>query len=244
MIATDQPACFPDDLIVMVSSKHDATMLDRTVGIHNERIVANRRDFCAAAGVAYDDTVYQRIMYSDGASYDVIREVDERAATRYKDDVHADALITDQLGVALFLPIADCVPTVIYDRTRRVLALAHLGRHSTYANLARKLIEYMTTHGSRPDNLTVWMGPHAGKQNYKLQWFDRESDREWQGFFEKKRDGIYLDLAGYNKAQFVKTGVLEVNIHVSSADTVTNPQYFSHSMGETSGRIAVVAMMR
>lgn len=138
MIAGDQPTCFPPELLARVSSKSDGTVLDRAVGVHNPAIVTNRTAFCDCAGVSHGDVVHQRIVYDETQTYDKITEVKEQDTCKHINEVQADALVTDEPGVALMLPIADCVGTVIYDPVQRRSALVHLGRHSTIAHLMTK----------------------------------------------------------------------------------------------------------
>ncbi len=100
------------NLLLGLSSKADGTMLDRAIGVHDGSIVSNRTTFCQSIGVDYGDTVYQRIIYGDNRTYDLICEVDAGSTTKYTSEVVADALITRTKGVALMLPVADCVATV------------------------------------------------------------------------------------------------------------------------------------
>ncbi|PID33464.1 hypothetical protein CR969_00605 [Candidatus Saccharibacteria bacterium] len=244
MISADQPKIFADDLIVAVSSRDDGTMLDRAMGIHDGSIVSNRTLFCQKAGLDYKNVVYQRINYDQSQIYDVIREVDQNSTVDKLSEVAADALITNQSGVGLFLPIADCVATVIYDPKNRYLAMAHLGRHSTVADLAKKLIDKLVAKGSNAKELLVWMSPSAQKQSYKMEWFDRADQPDWQEFCQKKADGYYLDMSGYNQQKFIESGVLKDNIEISAVDTITNQNYFSHAAGDTKGRFAVVSVMQ
>lgn len=244
MIRTDQPHCFGPDLLVGVSSRSDGTMLDRAMGIHDGAQVSNRTRFCDALGVDYGDVVYQRITYGPGETYDKIATVDAGKTTRHVSEVAADALITSQPGVGLFLPVADCVATVLYDQKQQVLAVAHLGRHSSYAKLASKVVAALAAGGSDPADIAVWMSPHAQKDSYKLEWFDKTDDPDWVGYYQQKPDGFYLDLAGYNANLLQRAGVPAANIHVSAVDTMHNSNYFSHAAGDTGGRIAVVAMLR
>lgn len=65
MILKDQPACFPDSVLVKVSSKNDGTVLDRTREVHTADALVNRSEFCKKVGVPYDHVVYQQIIYSD-----------------------------------------------------------------------------------------------------------------------------------------------------------------------------------
>ncbi len=244
MIAHDQPTCFNGAVLAAVSSKSDGTMLDRAIGVHNGSIVSNRTLFCQKLKVDYGDIVFQRIIYADNQSYKDMAEVDDRSTTKNLSEVAADALYTTALGVGLFLPVGDCVATVLYDPKRKALALAHLGRHSSYSKLARGVTEQFISQGSEPKDIVVWMSPHAKKDSYKLSWFDKADDPDWQGFYEVKPDGTYLDLAGFNGGLLKGAGVLPSNIHVSSVDTMQDSNYFSHAGGDTTGRIGVIAMMK
>lgn len=244
MILTDQPDCFPDNVLAVVSSKDDGTMLDKAMGVHNGSIVSNRTRLCEAVGIDYGDTAYQRIIYDETQTYEHIADVDERSTTKHVSEVAADAIYTKSLGIAIMLPVADCAATVIYDPTRNALAVAHLGRHSSYAKLATKVVAHFVADGSRAEDLIVWMCPHAGKNSYRLDWFDQQDDPDWRGNYDERADGFYLNLAGFNTHLFRASGLKSENIHASPIDTMTDEQYFSHHNGDTTGRIAVIAGLR
>ena len=244
MIQVDQPTCFPPELLVRVSSIDDGTMLDRTRGTHAPDIVANRQKFCQGIGVDYDDVVYQKIVYGETQTYDAIREVNAVHTTRHTPEVAADALITREKNVALMLPVADCVATVVYDPRQQALVMLHLGRHSTVANLMQRAIAKFTQNGSQPEDLIVWMSPNAHASHYAMNYFDHADAPEWQNFCQHNADGIHIDMQGYNAEICRQAGVQPENIHTSPINTVTSPNYFSHSAGDTTGRFVVVATLR
>ncbi len=244
MIAADQPACFPSDLLVAVSSKDDGTMLDRIRGRHVAEVLENRRQFCDQIGVTYDDVVYQVISYDQGQTFDSIAEVTEADTVKYNSEgIFADALYTEAAGVGLLLPVADCIATVIYDPKRRALMLAHLGRHSTVAQLMTRAIQYFVERGSQAKDLQIWMSPSITQKNYRMEYFDHTSDVKWHNFCRQTADGIYLDMQGFNRSLAVQAGVSGNNIFISPIDTADDPHYFSHTIGDTDGRFAVVAVM-
>ncbi len=108
MILKDQPACFPDSVLVKVSSKNDGTVLDRTKEVHAADALVNRSEFCKKVGVPYDHVVYQQIIYSDEQTYSKIARVDGNHVSSIVPGIKADALFTTTPGVGLFLPVADC----------------------------------------------------------------------------------------------------------------------------------------
>ena len=244
MIVADQPTHFPDDILVRVSSKRDGTLLDRTIDTHDVSIVERRRAFCAVNGVDYATVAYQTIVYGDDQTYNNVTVVGMNDTTTHVYGVKGDALFTKESGVGLFLPVADCVATVVYDPKQRYLAMLHLGRHSTLTDLIPKVLSHFVDEGSDPKDLLVWMSPHAQRDSYRLEWFDRENDERWQGYFDKREDGYYLDMAGYNTQRFIETGVVSSNIVASPVDTLRDDNYFSHAQGDVTGRIAVLAIMR
>ena len=245
MIAADQPTCFLSDLLVAVSSKDDGTMLNRIRGRHVAEIVNNRRRFCDQIGINYDDVVYHVISYDQGQTFDTIADVTEADTTRHNSErIFTDALYTEAVGVGLFLPVADCIATVIYDPKRRALMLVHLGRHSTVAQLMSRAVRYFVECGSQAKELQIWMSPSITQKNYRMDYFDHTNDTNWHNFCRQTADGIYLDMQGFNHSLAIQAGVPGDNIFISPIDTADNPNYFSHSSGDTAGRIAVVAMMR
>ena len=245
MIAVDQPTCFPSDLLVAVSSKDDGTMLNRICGRHVAEVLENRRRFCDQIGVTYDDVVYHVISYGQGQTFDTIADVTEADTTRYNNEgIFADALYTEAAGVGLFLPVADCIATVVYDPKRRALMLVHLGRHSTVAQLMSRAVRYFVECGSQAKEVQIWMSPSITQKNYRMDYFDHTNDTNWQNFCRQTADGIYLDMQGFNRSLAIQAGVPADNIVISPIDTADDPNYFSHSAGDTAGRIAVVAMMR
>ena len=245
MITADQPTCFPSNLLIAVSSKDDGTMLNRIRGRHVAEIVNNRRRFCDQTGVKYDDVVSHVISYDQGQTFDTIADVTETDTTRHNSEgIFTDALYAETAGIGLFLPVADCIATAIYDPKRRALMLAHLGRHSTVAQLMSRAVQYFVERGSQAKDLQIWMSPSITQKNYRMDYFDHADDTNWYNFCRQTADGIYLDMQGFNRSLAVQAGVPANNIVISPIDTADNPNYFSHSSGDTAGRIAVVAMMR
>lgn len=244
MIERDQPRCFDESVVAGVSSRDDGSMLDRSGRTPREVLVANRQEFCEQLGLDYDDVVNQQIIYGDNQSYERIVDVDERHTVGAGQAIHADTLITREPGVGLFLPIADCIGAVLHEPTSRTLVVMHLGRHSTTSRVIDKLCDKLDADGVSLTDATIWMSPSIAKSSYRMDYFDPADERAWRTYAAKSDDGIYIDIAGYNRAQFVRRGVPEHNIHLPSADTATDPAYFSHSSGDTTERFAIVAMMK
>lgn len=220
-------------------------MLNRIRGRHVDEIMGNRRRFCDKSGILYDNVVYQIISYDQGHTFDNIVSVAEFDKVKHNNEgIFADALYTESTGVGLFLPVADCIATVIYDPKRRALMLTHLGRHSTIVKLMPQAILYFVERGSQVRDLQIWMSPSITQKNYRMDYFNYADDDDWQNFCHKKTDGFYLDMQGFNRLLAIRSGVSSNNIFISPIDTADNPNYFSHSSGDIGGRFAIVTCMK
>lgn len=220
-------------IIVAVSTVADGTMHDRTQ-FHNPHIISNRKAWLKALGTSIEDTTLVCISYADGENYCRygVASLDSKGAGMTSDNTFiSDALVTTSPGHALFLPVADCVATTLYDPVRDVLMLSHLGRHSLEQNGAVKSIEYLTeNYGSNPKDIQVWLSPAVGKDNYKI--------------FALNNMGMKEALC----AQLAEAGVDATHITDIAHDTATHEAYYSHSaylQGDEAknGRFAMVAMM-
>lgn len=82
-------------------------------------------------------------------------------AYKLKDrEAEGDALVTDEIDVAIGVRSADCVPTLILDPNTRAVAAVHAGWRGSAAEIAKRTVERMLEDfGSDPANLYAAMGP-------------------------------------------------------------------------------------
>jgi YfiH family protein len=81
----------------------------------------------------------------------------------------ADGIITDEPGLLLGIQTADCIPVLVADRKRRVVAVFHAGWRGTVkriveAGIGRMRLEF----GSRPEDLLAAIGPGVGACCYAV----------------------------------------------------------------------------
>ena len=74
-----------------------------------------------------------------------------------------DVLVTDQPGVTVTVRTADCVPVLVHDPRRRVVAAIHAGWRGAVAGIVSKTLTLMANRfGSTRSDLRVSIGPSAG----------------------------------------------------------------------------------
>lgn len=235
MISKNQPTIFGDKIIAAVSSVDDGNMKKAGMPIEiQEQVDPNRRKFLESIKVSPEQTVLVRLTYDkdDFAVYETVNSEDIGKGIVRDGEPFTDALATADKGVALFLPIADCVGAIIYDPKKEVIMVSHLGRHATEQNGGTKSIQYLVENfGCDPADILVWFSPSPSADSYPLFKFENRS------------------LHDVNKEHFETAGVKSENIEICVVDTSVDTNYFSYSEfikgnREVDGRFAIVAMMR
>lgn len=75
----------------------------------------------------------------------------------------ADGLMTDEPGILLGIQTADCIPVLVADRKRRIVAAFHAGWRGTAKRIVESGVGRMRLEfGSRPEDLIAAIGPGIG----------------------------------------------------------------------------------
>lgn len=232
MIERDQPQTLPaEQLTIALSSVEDGTMTKTSLPHDVDQVVENRQQFVAQAqgDLARTALVYVTFDSDDYCRYRRVESRDLNVGIT----TPADALVTTDKEVGLFLPLADCCGAVLYDPVKEVLMMSHLGRHSVEQFGGVGSVRYLTEEfGSAPSDLYVWLSPAAGGERYPL--YRRQS--------QALHDVITDDL------QYA--GVPSTNIERSIIDTTASDDYYSHSefikgnRSGVNGRFAIYAAMK
>jgi len=154
-----------------------------------------------------------------------------------------DALITDKLNTPLIVMVADCIPILLYDHTKKVIGVAHAGRKGTFENIAANTIHKMIeVYSCNPRNIEVVFGPSIEKCCYEVS--EELANKTKDLFGSDFVFGRNIDLQGINKKQLLEVGILEENITIEKICTkCSNEPYFSYRKDKNCGRFAGVIMM-
>jgi YfiH family protein len=154
--------------------------------------------------------------------------------------LEGDGLITDVPGILVGVGTADCVPVLVVDVEKRVVAAFHAGWRGTVVGIVGKGIAMMATeYGSRVEDLVAAVGPSIGACCYTVGDEVRAEFGEKFGYAEElfRRDDaglLRLDLWEANRRQLVDAGVGEARITVvgectaCARDESGALRYFSH----------------
>lgn len=147
----------------------------------------------------------------------------------------ADAMVTDQPGIALGILTADCAPVLLSGRTgegKPVIGAAHAGWKGALGGILESTVSAMAAKGVEPGNIRAAIGPCIGVESYEVGGDFRDPFMQHDAesvafFFNHATKGKYLfDLPGYAAWRLKKAGVHHIS--VKGIDTCFNEEdYFS-----------------
>ncbi|HIJ84025.1 MAG TPA: peptidoglycan editing factor PgeF, partial [Magnetococcales bacterium] len=80
----------------------------------------------------------------------------------------ADALVTQETGVAVAVMTADCAPVLIYDPVQRIVGVAHAGWRGALNGIVESCIDLMETLGGDARRMSAIVGPTIRPPNYEV----------------------------------------------------------------------------
>jgi polyphenol oxidase len=81
----------------------------------------------------------------------------------------ADAILTSNPEVTLFMRFADCVPIFLYDPIQKVAGLIHAGWQGSIKQVAARAVEAMKSqYHSQPADLLAGIGPSIAAHHYPV----------------------------------------------------------------------------
>lgn len=151
-----------------------------------------------------------------------------------------DAFVTNLTDVAIGVRTADCVPVLMYDPVKRVVAAVHAGWKGTAMHISQKAIQLMSgKFGTKASDIKAVIGPAIGPDSFQVgeevAYNFKEAgfplDEIWsfrgQGDGTAMSGGHHIDLFKANVWLLEQSGVLPENIQVTGIDTYTDCSFFS-----------------
>lgn len=183
-----------------------------TVGDDPQRVRENRRRALNALGREVE-SIYD--------VYQVHSAVVVRTdAPRPPEQTHlkADAILTDNPAVTLFMRFADCVPIMLYDPQHRVIGLVHAGWMGTVRRIVLAAVRAMQAeYRTQPGDILAGIGPSICAAHYEIgedvavqvrQVFGADSSE----LLPNLNGSIHLDLWEANRLLLHSAGVREIQV--------------------------------
>ena len=229
---------------------YDSLNLGPHRGDDPERVEENFRRFTAAIGADMGGLVLSNQVH--GSTVRTITSADRSGALE-RPVWEADGLVTDIPGLCLTIFTADCLPILLYDPVRRVVAAVHAGWRGTAMGIAGKAVEAMVErYGCRPGDILAAIGP-----GISLCCFETDEDvpnamTEAMGasalrHIQVRDNGkFHVDLKGMNDLRLQKAGLDPDHIAVSGACTMCqHERFWSHryTRGQRGSQAAMIQLL-
>lgn len=169
-----------------------------------------------------------------------------------------DVFVTTLPGVAIGVRTADCVPVLLYDPVKRVVAAIHAGWKGTVLHISGKTVEMLVQRfGCSAADLRAVLGPSIGPDSFQVGEEVAEKFKEagfpmdeiWSfrgpGDGSPMSGGHHIDLWKANRWLLEQAGIPSEAIQVIGIDTYTTPSLFSaRREGVSCGRIINSIMLK
>lgn len=200
------------------------------VGDIKENVDKNRQKLALKYDYKDENLCYMNQIHSAN-----VVVVDENSP-KYIDN--CDALITKTRNLPLMVMVADCIPILMFDEVKGVIAAIHAGRNSTFLKISEITAKEMIENFScKTENIKVIMGPSIQKCCYEVN--DELKNIVEKSFGKEFVIGNNIDLQGINKKLLENLGIK--NIEISSICTkCSNKPFFSYRKEKNTGRFAGV----
>ena len=102
-----------------------------------------------------------------------------------------DALITNQKKTPIGVLTADCVPILLYDKRKKIVAAVHAGWKGAYKGIVKRVVKFFLKNGSSPKNIMAAIGPCISLNSYEVKKdFQKRfiaKDKKNSLFFKKEK---------------------------------------------------------
>ena len=133
-----------------------------------------------------------------------------------KRKVKADAILTDQKKLPIAVLTADCVPILLYDSKKKIIAAIHAGWKGAFKGIIKKVINFMLLKGCKEKSITAAIGPCIQQNSYNVgNEFKKKfikKNRYNKIFFKSKKNTIYFDLPNFVKSQLKSNKITKIDM--------------------------------
>ncbi len=143
-----------------------------------------------------------------------------------------DALVTNQPGLMVTVRTADCVPVLLHDPVRGVVAAIHAGWRGAVAGIVPKTVALLASRfGARVQDVRMAIGPSAGACCYEVDepvlTRLRDVFPEWHSVVSPvDAQKAHLDLRAFVRRQALREGLEAERIASVDACTICQPDVF------------------
>ena len=231
------------------SGNYDGFNITPYCGDSSRHVAMCRANLCTQLGIADSQLILPYQTHSDKVAV-----IDDHFLQLNNDGRHKmlqgiDAVVTALPNICIGVSTADCIPVLLHDRERNIIAAIHAGWRGTVAGIVKKSINIMKSrYNSRAHDIRAIIAPgisidafEVGDEVYeafcKAGFAMQEIARRYPSTAGGEK--WHIDLWEANSLLLQQCGVTRENIHIAGVCTYKHHTNFfsARRLGIKSGRI-------
>ena len=217
-------------------------------GDSNSHVTECRKELCELLGIDEKSLILPRQTHGKNIAC-IDREFTKLAEDEKTDFLYGiDAIVTDIPQICIGVSTADCIPLLLYDDTKGVIAAIHAGWRGTVANIVSECISTMQKkYNSSPSDIKAIIGPGISLESFEVgdEVYEEFANADFpmqeiaERFPAENGEKWHIDLWKANRIQMTECGIKAENITTASICTYKHhTKFFSaRRLGIKSGRI-------
>ena len=213
-----------------------------------EHVTECRSELCKELGITDDRLILPRQTHSSNILC-IDHALLSLSPQKLKEKLEGiDAVVTDMPHTCIGVSTADCIPVLLHDERKGIVAAIHAGWRGTVAGIVHKCISVMKErYGCSTIDIKAIIAPGISLDSFEIgeevylefanAGFNME--RIAKRYPAQQGEKWHIDLWEANRLQLIEAGVKEENIQVAGVCTYKNHNEFfsARRLGIQSGRI-------
>lgn len=224
---------------------NDFTLSAKDFPEYKDFEVKNQKIACDILGGKYENLLMPNQQHTDKIA--VIKSVDDMVQLKSEP---FDAVVTNLKGFPVCMVFADCVPILLFDEEKSVLACVHAGWKGTAKEIVKKAVKIMQNEFSCGINkIKCAIGPSIGHECFEVSREVADQlamtvKNNCDKIFTYNNDKCHVDLKKLNKEQLEEAGVFSVDV-CNYCTSCRNDLFYSYRAdSRCTGRHGMLAMIK
>lgn len=177
----------------------------------------------------------------------IIKNIDDKKILAEEE---FDGIITNLKNIPILLVFADCIPILIFDEKKKVLACVHAGWKGTAKQIAAKAIKIMLEEfNSNTNDIKVAIGAGICNKCFEVNkdvssQLGMSIKKNYDNIFIEANNKVHVDLKLLNKFQLLELGINKIDVCPYCTSCDNNTFYSYRADNKLTGRHGMLAMIK